>query len=688
MWTRRLWMLAALLAVALGAAVLQAQDEGEPDVEQPEYAGDPRFPAPEFPTGLDWVNVPAPLTLADLRGKAVILDFWTYGCINCIHMIPVLRRLEEKYPNELVVIGVHSAKFENEGVTSNIRQIVQRYELRHPVINDNEFVVWRTYGPYGVNAWPTFAVIDPRGNILAVQSGEIPFEAFDRVIGGMIGEFDALGEIDREPIELALEGAGQPAGLLAYPGKVLADPDGNRLFIADSNHNRIVIADLDSYQVLDVIGAGARGFDDGAYDAATFDKPQGMTLNPAGDTLYVADVENHAIRAVNLTDQTVATIAGTGEQSYVRNQIGSPLSVGLNSPWDVLYGPNDILYIAMAGPHQLWSLDFNQGVIGPLVGSGREGLVNGDFAGAELAQPSGLHLHGNLLYFADSESSSIRVANLETQTVDTVAGPVMNNLFEFGDVDGGVGTSRLQHPLGVTGTEDGTIYVADTYNSRIKRIDPDSKTTTTVFGVDDHGFRDGGPDEAAFYEPGGLDYANGKLYIADTNNQAIRVIGLEANTVSTVTFPNPEALQLEGRITVAGGNQMQAARVSLDPQTVAPGAGEIVLRIVLPEGYKINEQAPSQVQWSSANGVLTLDAANQSLPIDASELRVPVTLAEGSDTLTGALNLYYCEAVQETLCYIDDVTVEVPVTVAAGAPDSEIVIRREITPPQVELGGL
>src|SRR5690606_19469613 len=274
----------------------------------------------------------------------------------------------------------------------------------------------------------------------------------------------------------------------------------------------------------------------------------------------------------------------------------------------------------------------------------------------------------------------IRVANLETETVDIVAGPLENNLFAFGDVDGKVGVSRLQHPLGVTGDENGVIYITDTYNSRIKRIDPDSKTTTTVFGVGDHSFRDGGPDEAAFYEPGGLDYANGKLYVADTNNHAVRVIDLETNIVSTVAFPNPEALQMEGRITVAGGNQAQAMRITLDAQTVAPGAGEIVLRIALPDGYKINEQAPSQAQWNSANGAIQLEDAGHSLPVRTSELRVPVQLTEGSDTLTGALNLYYCEAVRETLCYIDDVTVEVPVTVAAEATTSEIVVTREITP--------
>ena len=257
------WLILALVGVLAAFAwplVAQtATPEGAPPLDSP-YAGSAEMAAPEFPTGLDWINVAAPLTLEDLRGKIVLLDFWTYGCINCIHMIPTLERLEEKYGDALVVIGVHSAKFDNEGETGNMRQIVQRYDLHHPVINDDEFLTWRTYG---VNAWPTFVVIDPRGNVLAMQAGEIPFEAFDRLLSGMVTFWDGLGELDRTPLPLALEGEGVPPGALAFPGKVLADAAGNRLFIADSNHHRIVVAALDTYEVLDVIGTGERGFSDG-----------------------------------------------------------------------------------------------------------------------------------------------------------------------------------------------------------------------------------------------------------------------------------------------------------------------------------------------------------------------------------------------------------------------------------------
>lgn len=686
MHTRRWILLLVMLMLALGGAAAAQEEEGDEPVDS-RYAGSPEFPAPDFPQGLDWLNVSAPLSLEDLRGKVVVLDFWTYGCINCIHMIPTLRRLEEKYPDELVVIGVHSAKFENEGETENIREIVQRYELEHPVINDNEFRTWGTYRPYGVNAWPTFVIIDPRGNLLAVQAGEIPFEAFDRVISGMVAYFDSTGELNREPIELSLEGEGNPNTALAYPGKVLADPEGNRLFIADSNHHRIVIADLTSYEVLDIIGTGARGFDDGGFDEATFNKPQGMDIHD--NTLYVADTENHAIRAVDLEAQTVSTIAGNGQQSYERNVSGSPSEVGLSSPWDVLYNETaNELYIAMAGPHQLWVIHFDEDLIEPLVGSGREGLVNTSLRQSELAQPSGLHLHGDLLYFADSESSSIRVADLANDRVETVSGPAMNDLFSFGDVDGGVGTSRLQHPLGVTGTEDGTIYIADTYNSRIKRIDPETKTTTTVYGLAQAGFRDGGADEAQFYEPGGLDYADGKLYVADTNNHAIRVIDLEANMVSTVMFPNPEVLQIAGEITVAGSNSASGEQLDLPEQTVAPGEGEIVLNIVLPEGYKINELAPSLAEWRIGNDNAFIAEEDRIQSIDSTEVRVPVRFEEGEGDVLGYLNVYYCEAEEQTLCYLDEVRVHIPVSISADADGSVINVERSITPPQVTLGGL
>lgn len=681
-----IFALLLILLPALALAQESTPSPGETPMSSP-YAGRADLPAPEFPLGLEWLNVSEPLTMAALRGKIVLLDFWTYGCINCIHMIPVIERLEEKYPDELIVIGVHSAKFANEGDTESLRQIVQRYELAHPVINDSDFVVWRRYG---VRAWPTFAVIDPRGNVLAMQAGEIPFEAFDRIIAGMVAYFDSTGELNRAPIPLALEGEGVPPGLLAFPGKVMVDAEGGRLFIADTNHHRIVIADLASYEVLDVIGTGARGADDGAFDAAAFNKPHGMALR--GDTLYVADTENHLIRAVDLAAEMVSTVAGTGAQSrqfYPPGAVGAALETAISSPWDVALGDDNRLYIAMAGPHQLWDLALDTGILSVTVGSGREGAVNASLALSELAQPSGLYFRDGLLYFADSESSTIRAADLIAGTVSTISGTAENNLFDFGDVDGEVGVSRLQHPLAVVGAEDGVLYIADTYNSRIKRVDLATNTTTTVFGLGSPGgFRDGSAETAEFDEPGGLAYHDGTLYVADTNNHAIRAIDLAAGTVETITFPNPEALQIAGQTTVIGGNSAAGETLALDDQTVAPGDGAIVLRITLPEGYKLNPDAPSRLEWNNAAEAVEIAEAARAQPIEALEVRVPVTLSEGEDVLFGITEIYYCEAARESLCFIDQISIEAPVTVTAGALASEIVVERTITPPQVNIGGI
>ncbi len=669
-----------LLGVLLAALPAAAQ-------EPTQFVGDPSLPAPAFPADLDWLNVEAPLTLEQLRGKAVLLDFWTYGCINCIHMIPVMKQLEAKYGDALAVIGVHSAKFANEGETENIRQIVQRYGLAHPVINDSDFAVWYSYASYGVNAWPTFVLIDPRGNLFAVQAGEIPFDAFDRVIGGMISYFDSVGEINRDALPIAVEGANDLPGALSFPGQLTVDTAGGRLFIADSSHNRIIIADLNTYEVLDIVGSGAAGLSDGAFDQATFNKPQGLALS--GDLLYVADTDNHAIRAINLFERTVSTVAGTGVQGTSIPGVGAALETDLRSPWDVEFGDANTLYIAMAGTHQIWELTLDNQLIAPLVGSGREGLLDGPFAAAQLAQPSGLFFRDGVLYFADSESSSIRAANITDSTVQTLAGPVMNNLFDFGDEDGGVGDSRLQHALAVTGGADGPLYVADTYNSKIKLLDPQAREISTLFGLGGlGGFRDGGAAEAEFDEPGGLAYADGKLYVADTNNDAIRVIDLASGVVSTVNFPNPEALQIDQRVTVVGGSQGQT--VTLDAQTVAPGAGEIVLNITLPEGYKLNTLAPFNALWSSDSSSLAIAEADREQSLIAPEmpLRLPVTLSEGSATLSAELTTYYCEAVNESLCFIDRVTITLPVTVAAGASGSALSIERALIPPRVPTGGL
>ena len=439
-----------------------------------------------------------------------------------MHIFPQLRKLEEKYQEELVVVGVHSAKFTSEKDTANIEKAIRRLELEHPVVNDKDFRVW---SQYSARAWPTLYVVDPEGNILGRHEGEITFDAFDRVIRDMISEFEARGTLDRTPIP-GLSAHKEEGGTLSFPSKIIADEKGSRLFISDSNHNRVLSISLDG-KILDVIGGGDVGLEDGDYADAKFHHPHGLTLS--GDSLYVADTENHAIRRIDLRERRVETIAGTGEQARTFHD-GGVGSVALNSPWD-LTCLDGMLYIAMAGFHQLWVMHLESGYVGPFAGSGREGIKDGSLRNAMLAQPTGIDTDGDTIYFADSETSAVRTATRgESGKVNTLVG---TGLFDFGDKDGVGDRALLQHVQGVCWHE-GMLYVTDTYNNKIKRIEPLTQAVVSFTGLGDTGFEDGPARAALFYEPEGLAIANGKMYIADTNNHAIRVATLSTGSVSTL----------------------------------------------------------------------------------------------------------------------------------------------------------
>lgn len=633
------------------------------------YAG--KVSAPDFPVGLDWLNVDKPLTFSQLRGKVVLLDFWTYGCINCMHIIPDLKRFEAEFPEELIIIGVHSAKFKNEGETANIREVIQRYEVTHPIINDKDFAIWNAYG---VQAWPTLMIVDPLGKVLGYYSGEGVYDALHPTIAGMVKAFDEAKLIDRTPIKVSPELATRPASLLDFPGKVLADPAGKRLFISDSNHNRLIVADLDTYAVQAVIGNGQETLKDGDYATASFYRPQGLALN--GNTLYVADTENHAIRTVDLKAQTVKTIAGTGKQNPEISGGGSAMQTALNSPWDMVY-LNNALYIAMAGPHQLWTLDLGSSTVKPYAGSGREGLVDGKLGDAQLAQPSGIATDGKVLYFTDPEASAVRVAELDPGgSVKTIVG---TGLFDFGDKDGIGDAVRLQHALGVTVGPEGKLYIVDTYNSKIKVIDPATRESTTLLGGG-HGDQDGATPQ--FYEPGGINYANGKLYVADTNNNAIRVIDLATKMVTTVKFPNPEVLTAPATDTPADDFYGQV--LPLKAAEVPAGNGTIIVNIHVPDGYKFNNVAPFRLHVYNSSSVAKIASADNDVSIVEPKMPVsiPITLTAGTTTLTIDANVYYCEAVNETLCFPANLRFVVPLTVqTSGTGKAEIGIEYTLVPP-------
>lgn len=479
--------------------------------------------APDFTGATGWLNVDQPLSIAELKGKIVLVDFWTYCCINCMHVIPDLKKLEAKYPNELVVIGVHSAKFQNEKDQENLRDAVRRYGIEHPVANDSNFAIWNAYD---VHAWPTLVLIDPEGFVAGKVSGEGNYEVLDRSIGKLAEDFRAKGRLDESPIakpSVKSEVSNVKSPLL-FPGKVIADKANKRLFIADSNHHRILVT-TPSGKVRMIIGSGKAGLKDGSFGEAEFRGPQGMAVQ--ADTLWVADTENHALREVDLVAKTVKTVAGTGTQARGRGPGGEGTKTDLSSPWDVL-AADEKLFIAMAGSHQIWTYDPKTGRAEPFAGSGRENLKDGPAAEAELAQPSGLATDGTHLYFADSEVSAVRAVPLKGGEVRTLVG---KGLFEFGDQDGAFDGARLQHPLGLA-WQGGRLYVADTYNHKIKAIDLEKKTIASVFGTGRPGSEDG--SKASFREPGGICAVAGKIYVADTNNQVIRIADLKTGRVRTL----------------------------------------------------------------------------------------------------------------------------------------------------------
>lgn len=475
-----------------------------------------------------------------------------------------MRELEARFADELVVIGVHSGKFRAERVTANIAAAAQRLRVEHAVVNDRQFRIWRAYG---VGAWPTAVLLDPAGGIVGAVPGEFLAGQLAPVIAGLIAEFDRAdapggARLRRGPWPLRLPP--EPDGPLAFPAKVLA-VQGGRLFVADSGHDRILELQVEGEssheggvraRVVRVVGTGQRGAMDGGADQASFDRPQGLALAPgrlteaglapeAGvETLFVADAENHAVRAVALPTGEVTTIAGTGYQARRPNEAGVGRGAALSSPWDVellsaappgAAGPGAVgpvaLAVAMAGAHQLWRLDLTTRAVEPWIGTGREDLSDGSPSRCTLAQPMGMQLVGRRLYFADSESSAVRFAGLDGRDGPEVETIVGKGLFEFGDEDGQGGHVRLQHPYGLAagpGPGGGeALYVADTYNDRIKRVDPATRRSDAFVGSGEPGHEDGDAGTARFWGPQGVAVVGRRLFVADTNNHAVRVVDLD-----------------------------------------------------------------------------------------------------------------------------------------------------------------
>ncbi|MER6302659.1 NHL domain-containing thioredoxin family protein [Kitasatospora sp. NPDC001539] len=508
-----------------------------------------RVRAPELVGAGGWLNTGGKeLKLADLRGKCVVLDFWTFCCINCLHVLDELRELEEKHRDTVVIVGVHSPKFVHEADHQAVVDAVARYEVHHPVLDDPALATWKQYA---VRAWPTLVVIDPEGYVVAQHAGEGHAHAIARLVEELEAEHAAKGTLRRGDGPYV---APEPtAGDLKFPGKAVRLANGHFL-VADSGHHSLVELAEDGETVVRRIGDGERGLVDGT--SPRFSEPQGLALLPEGHDydVVVADTVNHALRGVRLADGSVTTLAGTGRQWWQGSATEGPArEVDLSSPWDVAWFDGR-LWIAMAGVHQLWAYDPAAGTVGVAAGTTNEGLVDGPVAEAWFAQPSGLAVSadGERLWVADSETSALRWVSRGTATVHTAVG---TGLFDFGHRDGAADQALFQHPLGVTVLPDGSVAVADTYNHALRRFDPATGEVTTL--------------ATDLREPSGAVLVDGDIVVVESARHRLTRLRLPE-----------EAVQVES---VAHRTQRAATEV-------APGAFRLDVVFEAPSGQKLDER--------------------------------------------------------------------------------------------------
>ncbi|MEV4559889.1 NHL domain-containing thioredoxin family protein [Kitasatospora sp. NPDC049285] len=550
-----------------------------------------RVRAPELVGKGGWLNTGGKdLSLADFRGRILILDFWTFCCINCLHVLDELRELEEKHRDTVVIVGVHSPKFVHEADHQAVVDAVARYEVHHPVLDDPELATWKQYA---VRAWPTLVVIDPEGYVVAQHAGEGHAHAIAKLVEELEAEHAAKGTLRRgEGPYVAPE---PQAGDLRFPGKAVRLPDGHYL-VADSGHHSLVELAEDGETVVRRIGDGVRGLVDGTQPR--FSEPQGLALVPAelelGYDVVVADTVNHALRGVRLADGSVSTLAGTGKQWWQGSPTeGTARGVDLSSPWDVAFFGGRV-WIAMAGVHQLWAFDPAAGTVAVAAGTTNEGLVDGPAAEAWFAQPSGLAVSadGERLWVADSETSALRWVSRETGEVHTAVG---SGLFDFGHRDGAAEQALLQHPLGVTVLPDGSVAVSDTYNHALRRFDPASGEVSTL--------------ATDLREPSGAVLVDGDIVVVESARhrltrlrlpeEAVRVESVAHRTQRAATEVAPGAFRLDVVFSAPSGQKLDerygpSTRLlvsSTPPELLVSGAGadsalsrELVLSDAVAEG--------------------------------------------------------------------------------------------------------
>ncbi|XP_071502157.1 NHL repeat-containing protein 2-like [Diadema antillarum] len=650
----------------------------------------------EFPKDLEWFNTSGPLSFkSHLHGKVVVLDFFTYCCINCMHILPDLEALEKEYPVEsgIVVIGVHSAKFENEKVSTNIKNAIMRYGIEHPVINDHDAVMWNDLE---IQCWPTLMIISPSGEPIISIIGEGHRDILFETIELCSAHFKSRDMLSPHSLPfLSIKDSLVDTPLL-YPGKVTTNPKGDLLAISDTGHNRVMIATTEG-EVKHCIGGPQAGLRDGLYHEAQFHAPQGLCW--VDDVIFVADTENHAIRKIDLSRQCVSTIAGTGEQGNDPYGGGQGVEQVISSPWDVAFGPpnEDVLFIAMAGTHQLWGLflsdgqwlkavEHAKGTCMNYAGSGKEENRNNSYPRkAGFAQPSGIALAPqepfNCIFVADSESSTIRRVSFKDGAVKNVVGGEIDpmNLFAYGDAGGKGLEARLQHPLGVAWDQNKLLFVADSYNHKIKMIDAAQRYCVTYAGTGEAGKEDSDDlMKAKFNEPGGLVVSpcSSKIYVADTNNHAIRCIDIKKSSVAEVHIQVPRT-EVDSK-PAAPKKVKSLLSKGINPTTVEGvllengGRLSVRLDIQLPSGSYLTEGAPSSWQIIMPGEKLQIVMEKTRLtslsdPAPSHRWTLHVDQELPCDiTVQVEAAIYYC--LPSGMCRMQTVGFTVPISMKDGSP--------------------
>ncbi|MFE2226976.1 NHL domain-containing thioredoxin family protein [Streptomyces kronopolitis] len=588
-----------------------------------------RVRAPELIGKGGWLNTgDKELTLSDLRGRIVVLDFWTFCCVNCLHVLDELRALEERHRDTVVIIGVHSPKFVHEAEHQAVVDAVERYEVEHPVLDDPELATWKQYA---VRAWPTLVVIDPEGYVVAQHAGEGHAHAIEKLVEELEAAHTAKGTLRRgdgpyvppEPV----------ATDLRFPGKAVRLPHGGFL-VSDTTRHQLVELAADGEQVLRRIGSGERGL-----TPDSFNEPQGLALLPDG-RVAVADTVNHALRVFDPESGTLETVAGTGTQWWQGSPTSGPArEVALSSPWDLAWW-RDRLWIAMAGVHQLWTYDPATGTVEVAAGTTNEGLVDGPAAEAWFAQPSGLAASGERLWVADSETSAVRWVEPDESgdgyVVRTAAG---TGLFDFGHRDGPAGQALLQHPLGVTALPDGSVAVADTYNHALRRYDPVSGEVTTL-ATD---LREPSAAVLAGDDIVVVESARHRLTRLRLPEEAVRVEAVAHHTRRAATAVAPGALRLEVVFQAPAGQKLDtrygpSTRLLVSatpPELLAAGAGagtDLARDLVLADGVT------EGVLHVSAMAASCDDAPDIEYPachVHQQDWGVPVEVSEGGAARLG-----------------------------------------------------